>query len=91
MNPPQWRPAITAYRKLEEGTEYKGGNTLRSYQIEGINWLTWNWANRRNSILADEMGLGKTVQSTMFMYNVLTHYLVKPPFLVVGAAAVGEG
>ena len=37
------------------------------------------------------MGLGKTVQSTMFMYNVLTQYLVKPPFLVVGAAAVGEG
>ena len=91
MNPPQWRPAITAYRKLEEGTEYKGGNTLRSYQIEGINWLTWNWANRRNSILADEMGRGKTVQSTMFMYQVMKYYHLRAPFLVVGAAAVGEG
>ncbi|KAK8817052.1 hypothetical protein WA556_002950, partial [Blastocystis sp. ATCC 50177/Nand II] len=78
-----YRPSLAQFKKVDASTEYKGGNTLRSYQIEGINWLTWNWANRRNSILADEMGLGKTVQSTMFMYNVLTQYLVKPPFLVV--------
>lgn len=86
MNPPQWRPGITAYRKLAEGAEFKGGNTLRSYQIEGINWLTWNWANRRNSILADEMGLGKTVQSTLFMYQVMKYYHLRAPFLVVVAA-----
>jgi SNF2 family DNA or RNA helicase len=31
---------------------------LRAYQLEGVNWLLWNWYNRRSCILADEMGLG---------------------------------
>ena len=34
---------------------------LRNYQLEGVNWLLWNWWNKRSCILADEMGLGKTV------------------------------
>ena len=50
-----YRPSLAQFKKVDASTEYKGGNTLRSYQIEGINWLTWNWTNRRNSILADEM------------------------------------
>lgn len=28
---------------------------LRSYQLEGVNWLLWNWWNKRSCILADEM------------------------------------
>lgn len=28
---------------------------LRAYQLEGVNWLLWNWWNRRSCILADEM------------------------------------
>lgn len=32
---------------------------LRAYQLEGVNWLLWNWYNKRSCILADEMGLGK--------------------------------
>lgn len=40
----------------------QGVNKLRDYQLEGVNWLVFNWHNGRNSILADEMGLGKTVQ-----------------------------
>ena len=35
------------------------GLGLRDYQLEGVNWLLWNWYNKRPSILADEMGLGK--------------------------------
>jgi chromodomain-helicase-DNA-binding protein 7 len=31
------------------------GFTLRSYQLEGVNWLLFNWWNRRSCILADEM------------------------------------
>jgi hypothetical protein len=38
----------------DPGVEYK----LRGYQLEGVNWLTWNWYNSRSCILADEMGLG---------------------------------
>lgn len=39
----------------DEGSVLK----LRAYQLEGVNWLLWNWYNRRSCILADEMGLGK--------------------------------
>jgi superfamily II DNA or RNA helicase len=45
---------------------------LRSYQVEGIKWLTFNWANKRNIILADEMGLGKTAQTAVFLQEALT-------------------
>ena len=31
------------------------GLKLRSYQLEGVNWLLWNWWNKRSCILADEM------------------------------------
>ena len=37
---------------------------LRSYQLEGVNWLLWNWYNRRSCILADEMvSNAKCIQS----------------------------
>ena len=71
------------YEKIDKNAEFKDGNQLRSYQIEGVNWLLWNWINNRNSILADEMGLGKTAQSTLFMYTVLKKYKLKYPFIVV--------
>lgn len=35
------------------------GLRLRDYQLEGLNWLLWNWWHKRSCILADEMGLGK--------------------------------
>lgn len=38
----------------ETGTGFR----LRSYQLEGVNWLLFNWWNKRSCILADEMGLG---------------------------------
>lgn len=33
------------------------GFKLRSYQLEGVNWLLFNWWNRRSCILADEVSL----------------------------------
>ena len=82
IHEPSYRPSIGSYKKQKD-TVLKNGNHLRSYQVEGINWLLWNWINRRNSILADEMGLGKTVQSTLFMYSVMKGYKLRYPFLVV--------
>ena len=32
------------------------------YQLEGLNWLLYNFHREKNVILADEMGLGKTIQ-----------------------------
>lgn len=56
--------------------------TLRKYQVVGVNWLVFNWYERRSSILADEMGLGKTAQSICFL-DQLVRRGVRGPFLVV--------
>ncbi|XP_071091615.1 chromodomain-helicase-DNA-binding protein 8-like isoform X2 [Haliotis cracherodii] len=76
------RPKPGQWEKLDETRSYKGGNTLREYQLEGVNWLTFCWYNGQNCILADEMGLGKTIQSITFLYE-MYHYGVKGPYLVI--------
>eukprot|EP00977_Amphora_coffeiformis_P024011 scaffold14974_cov195-Amphora_coffeaeformis.AAC.18 len=43
------------------------GFRLRSYQLEGVNWLLFNWWNKRSCILADEMGLGTCTGWSGFM------------------------
>ncbi|CAJ0918950.1 unnamed protein product [Ranitomeya imitator] len=53
------RPSSDSWQKLECSRTYKNNNQLREYQLEGMNWLLFNWYNRKNCILADEMGLGK--------------------------------
>ena len=44
----------------EKPHNYKNGNRLRDYQVDGVNWLASCWYKRHCCILADEMGLGKT-------------------------------
>lgn len=39
------------------------GGHMRSYQLEGLNWMISLYDRKINGILADEMGLGKTLQS----------------------------
>lgn len=56
---------------------------MRPYQIEGLNWLSFCWNDRRNCILADEMGLGKTVQSVVMVDYLATRKLIRGPFLVI--------
>uniref|UniRef100_A0A9J8B3G1 Chromodomain helicase DNA binding protein 7 n=1 Tax=Cyprinus carpio carpio TaxID=630221 RepID=A0A9J8B3G1_CYPCA len=76
------RPPASDWQKSESSREYKNDNALREYQLEGVNWLLFNWYNTRNCILADEMGLGKTIQSITFLYEI---YLkgIHGPFLVI--------
>ena len=45
------------------------GGTLHLYQLEGLNWLRFSWAQGTDTILADEMGLGKTIQTIVFLYS----------------------
>ena len=53
------RPEKSEWRKYDKDTAvFRGGRRLRDYQLEGVNWMVWNWYQRRNCILADEMGLG---------------------------------
>ncbi|XP_069797186.1 chromodomain-helicase-DNA-binding protein 8 isoform X2 [Narcine bancroftii] len=76
------RPPAKAWKKLDQFREYRNNNQLREYQLEGVNWLLFNWYNRQNCILADEMGLGKTIQSITFLEEVYTTG-IQGPFLVI--------
>lgn len=54
---------------------------MRSYQLEGLEWMLSLYENGINGILADEMGLGKTIQTIAL----LAHLWEKKsygPFLV---------
>lgn len=57
--------------------------TMRSYQVQGLNWMVSLHHNGLNGILADEMGLGKTLQTISFI-SYLKHYRdISGPHLVV--------
>lgn len=45
------------------------------YQLEGLNWLRFSWAQGTDTILADEMGLGKTIQTIVFLYSLYKEVL----------------
>ncbi|KAG8529480.1 uncharacterized protein KY384_006117 [Bacidia gigantensis] len=67
---------------LKTQPESLTGGKLMDYQLEGINWLHYQWFRQQNAILADEMGLGKTIQIIGFLANLKeTHGCW--PFLVV--------
>uniref|UniRef100_A0AAQ5YT22 DNA helicase n=1 Tax=Amphiprion ocellaris TaxID=80972 RepID=A0AAQ5YT22_AMPOC len=76
------RPPPDKWQKLEHSRDYRNGNQLREYQLEGMNWLLFNWYNRKNCILADEMGLGKTIQSITFLYEIFSMG-IRGPFLII--------
>uniref|UniRef100_A0A8C5HEW9 Chromodomain-helicase-DNA-binding protein 6-like n=1 Tax=Gouania willdenowi TaxID=441366 RepID=A0A8C5HEW9_GOUWI len=76
------RPLPEKWLKLERSRDYRNGNQLREYQLEGMNWLLFNWYNRKNCILADEMGLGKTIQSITFLYEIFSMG-IRGPFLII--------
>lgn len=57
------------------------GGKMRTYQLEGLEWLKSLWMNGLCGILADEMGLGKTVQA-ISMIAFLKEKKVQGPFLI---------
>jgi chromodomain-helicase-DNA-binding protein 7 len=63
--------------------EYKNGNRLRDYQVDGVNWLSSCWYKKNGCILADEMGLGKTVQIVSYIEHLNRVEKIQRPFLVV--------
>lgn len=58
--------------ELHTAAESESGFRLRSYQLEGLNWLLFNWWNRRSCILADEMGLGYVSDSSIYRNSRMT-------------------
>ncbi|XP_072888157.1 chromodomain-helicase-DNA-binding protein 5 isoform X1 [Hemitrygon akajei] len=84
FDPPPCQPVVDPTVKFDKQPDYidaTGGN-LHPYQLEGLNWLRFSWAQGTDTILADEMGLGKTVQTIVFLYSLFREGHSKGPFLV---------
>jgi hypothetical protein len=45
------RPPGSTFKKYEKSPPFKESRTVRDYQLEGVNWLIFNWFHRRNCIL----------------------------------------
>ena len=58
------------------------GGEMMGYQMEGLNWLYYQWFINQNAVLADEMGLGKTIQIIAFFATLVQDHKCWP-FLVV--------
>ena len=58
------------------------GGEMMQYQVDGLNWLLFQWFSNQNAILADEMGLGKTIQLVSFFAALAQDHKCWP-FLVV--------
>ncbi|KAK4104247.1 hypothetical protein N658DRAFT_248465 [Parathielavia hyrcaniae] len=56
---------------------------LMEYQLEGLNWMLYNYRHERSVILADEMGLGKTVQVVALLSSFIQDDPKIWPFLIV--------
>ena len=48
--------------------------TLRPYQVEGFQWLSFLYEHRLGGILADDMGLGKTVQALALLAHAIEEH-----------------
>lgn len=77
------RPPRSSFRKQTQSPPFHNGHTLRSYQLEGMNWLLFSWYARRSVMLADEMGLGKTIQSVSTLNFIWQQEGIRGPFLVI--------
>ncbi|CAG9819147.1 unnamed protein product [Phaedon cochleariae] len=81
--PPPDKPLTDLKKKLDKQPYYLDeSGMLHEYQLEGLNWLRYSWANGIDTILADEMGLGKTIQTIVFLYSLYKEGHCRGPFLI---------
>ncbi|XP_027944187.1 chromodomain-helicase-DNA-binding protein 1-like isoform X3 [Eumetopias jubatus] len=59
------------------------GIHLRSYQLEGVNWLAECFHGQNGCILGDEMGLGKTCQTIALFIYLAGRLNDEGPFLIL--------
>jgi SNF2 family DNA or RNA helicase len=61
--------------------------TMRQYQSEGLNWLSFLQTAGLGGCLADDMGLGKTIQTLALLQHNKEHFL--PPELSISDSELG--
>ena len=96
----EWAAASAALRRLADDGDGLPPEplpsglraTLRPYQHDGYQWLSFLRRQRLGGILADDMGLGKTVQTLAMIARDREEAgadgAVRPPFLVVVPSSV---
>lgn len=64
--------------------------TLRHYQLDGYQWLSFLWDHQLGGVLADDMGLGKTLQTLTLAQRAREQGTLTPdaPILVVAPTSV---
>lgn len=62
--------------------------TLRTYQVEGVNWLERLRRMHLSGILADDMGLGKTLQAIITLTQHHKEHKAKPSIVVCPTSLV---
>lgn len=64
---------VEALPYFTESPPFIKNGVMRSYQVQGLNWLISLYERGINGILADEMGLGKTLQSISILGYLKNH------------------
>ncbi|XP_029802981.1 chromodomain-helicase-DNA-binding protein 1-like isoform X2 [Suricata suricatta] len=79
------RPEAARVRVQEKDLRQWGltGIHLRSYQLEGVNWLAQCFHCQNGCILGDEMGLGKTCQTIALFIYLAGRLNDEGPFLIL--------
>jgi SWI/SNF-related matrix-associated actin-dependent regulator of chromatin subfamily A member 5 len=66
-------------------------HNMRSYQVEGLNWMVRLHDSGINGVLADEMGLGKTLQSiSLLAYLREARGIMGPHIVIVPKSTLGN-
>jgi chromodomain-helicase-DNA-binding protein 4 len=71
------------FKEMDKQPGNLTGGELMKYQMDGLNWLYYQWHSQRNGILADEMGLGKTIQVIGFMATLVQEHSCFPFIIIV--------
>ncbi|XP_006861379.1 PREDICTED: chromodomain-helicase-DNA-binding protein 1-like isoform X1 [Chrysochloris asiatica] len=81
----KYRTETTRARVDEQDLRQWGltGISLRSYQLEGVNWLAQRFHCQNGCILGDEMGLGKTCQTIALFIYLAGRLNDEGPFLIL--------
>ncbi|CAG8327114.1 unnamed protein product [Penicillium salamii] len=73
---------------LKSQPEMVTGGKLMGYQMEGVNWMYYQYFQQRNAVLADDMGLGKTLQIITLLSALIENFECFPFLIVVPNSTV---
>ncbi|AZI56968.1 helicase [Nakamurella antarctica] len=87
-----WQESVSALNNVGELTHQELAPTmdvtLRPYQQDGYDWLSFLCDSGLGGILADDMGLGKTIQALALITRAVHQGRTRRPFLVVAPTSV---